>query len=80
MKNKVLAAVVFLLMALLVGCQTLQGAGQIKETEQGVEFSTNRPAKMTWKKDTTEYSYDSQKESLISKIISILTLGVVAKR
>ena len=64
----------------LTGCATVKGTGVITVVDDGVEFTSSKPAKMTMKQGDTEYTYDSQSEGLISKIISMLTLGAVTRR
>ena len=49
----------------------------IEETEKGVTFTAKKPTKMSLKREGVEYHFDSQSESLISKIVSILTLGAI---
>ena len=77
---------------LFMGCAFTKSEGakevvlstaSIVETDTGVEFNTSRPVKMTMKKGEkgeVEYTYDSQTESLISKIVSIFILGLVGSR
>lgn len=69
-----------LLLIFLVGCATLSSTGKIIKTEKGVEFETDRPAKMSMKKGDTEYIYDSQSESWFSKVMGILTLGAMGAK
>ncbi len=64
---------------MLIGCATLSSKSTITVLDDGVTFDSARPAKMTMKKGDIEYTYDSQTESWVSKIIGILTLGVFAK-
>ena len=64
---------------MLMGCATLSSTGTITVLDDGVTFDSARPAKMTMKKGEVEYTYDSQTESWVSKIIGILTLGRLAK-
>ncbi len=64
---------------MLIGCATLSSTGTITVLDNGVTFDSPRPAKMSMKKGDIEYTYDSQTESWVSKIIGILTLGVFAK-
>lgn len=58
------------------GCASLASKGSVQETYKGVEFKTDRPAKMTYKKEGVEYTYDSQAPSLFSKIMGAVTLGL----
>lgn len=62
---------------LLCGCASVQGTASIRKTETGVEFESSRPSKMTMKEGEVEYTYDSQAPSLLSRIMSAVTLGVV---
>lgn len=62
-----------------MGCSTLSSTGTITVVDNGVVFDSPRPAKMTMKKGDIEYTYDSQAESLFSKLMGILTLGVLAR-
>lgn len=61
----------------LMGCASVKGTALIKKTEKGVEFEASRPVKMTMKEGESEYTYDSQAPSLLSRIMSAVTLGVV---
>lgn len=73
----------FLLFSLLFsgGCASLRNASPVSNTssileiENGVEFTANKPQKMTYKKGDAEYTFDSQAESWISKILSVLSIG-----
>lgn len=70
-----------LILALMVsGCASLASVGSVQETYKGVEFKTDRPAKMTYKKDGAEYTYDSQAPSLLSKIMGALALGAIGAK
>lgn len=68
-----------LILVFLMGCSTLSSTGTITVLDDGVVFDSPRPAKMSMKKGDVEYTYDSQSESWVSKIISIMTLGVIAR-
>ena len=76
----------FLIISLLIicmsniSCATLKSTGTITKTSNGVEFVTDRPAKMTMEKEGETYTYDSQTPSLLSRIMSAVTLGVVGTR
>ena len=63
-----------------ISCATLKSTGTITKTPDGVEFVTDRPAKMTMEKEGETYTYDSQTPSLLSRIMSAVTLGVVGTR
>ena len=69
-----------MLLIFLTGCATLNNTATIKKTETGVKFETSRPASMTMEEDGKKYTYDSKAESLISKIVSILTLGAIGAK
>ena len=69
-----------LVISLLSGCASLTQQGKITEVDKGVVFETARPAKMTMEKNGATYTYDSQAESITSKIISILTLGAISTK
>ena len=60
-----------------ISCATLNNTATIKETEKGVVFKTNQSVSMSMEKDGKKYTYDSKAESLMSKIVSILTLGAI---
>ena len=64
----------------VTGCATLNNTATINKTPSGVEFNTSQPCEMTMKEDNVEYTYNGKAESLISKIISVLTLGVISTR
>ena len=61
----------------LMGCSSVNGTALIRKTKTGVKFESSRPAKMTMKEGDNEYTYDSQAPSLLSRIMSAVTLGVV---
>ena len=69
----------FLLSLLIMGCATLSPTSTITVKDDGVTFSSSRPAKMSLKKGDTEYTYDSQAESFFSKLMGVLTLGAMAR-
>ena len=71
-----------------ISCATLKGTAKdtvtntstIEKTKTGVKFITSKPCEMTMKEGETEYHFNGKSESLIHKIISILTLGAISTR
>ena len=76
--KKLLIIILFFMSS--ISCATLKSTGTITKTSNGVKFETDRPAKMTMEKDGETYTYDSQTPSLLSRIMSAVTLGVVGTR
>lgn len=66
---------IILLSVLLMGCASLHGTASITETDDGVKFEASRPTKMTMKDGEKEYTFDSQSQSLLSRVMSALALG-----
>ena len=65
----------------LMGCASINGVATIKEIKGGVEFNAKKEATMSMEKaDGTKYNYTSQSESLLSKIVSVLSLGIVGAK
>ena len=68
------------LLIFLIGCVTLSNTATIEKTETGVKITVSQPASVTMEKDGEKYTFDSKSESLISKIVSILTFGAIGAR
>lgn len=84
MKKEILCGLMILS---LTGCATTKEAGKIvKGTSRivvvtdGVIFTSSKPVKMTMKDGDTEYTYDSQKEGWLSRLMGAFAFGAVATR
>lgn len=69
-----------ILVLFLTSCASLSNTATIERTETGVTITVSQPASVTMEKDGEKYTFDSKSESLISKIVSIFTLGLVGRR
>ena len=77
----------------LTGCATVKGtggavsdqvigkvAGEIIVVETGVQFKMKKPGKMSMKDGDKEYTFDSQKEGWLSRLMGAFAFGAVATR
>lgn len=88
MRNKIMIYLLFLFCLSSISCATLKGTAKetvtntstIEKTETGVKFNTSKPCDMSMKEGETEYKYSGKVESWFSKVMGILTLGVVGVR
>ncbi|MCK5602438.1 hypothetical protein KAR91_11225 [Candidatus Pacearchaeota archaeon] len=65
---------------LLQGCSAVTGTASINRVGNTVTFSSTRPTAMAWEEDGVKVSYDSQSESFMSKLLSIVGLGALGAR
>ncbi len=66
----------------LTGCASIKGLKDpsITVLTNRVEFHSSKSIDMSYKKGDEEYKYSSKSDSLLSKIVTALGLGVIGAR